>query len=80
MENFDKHPFGRSRRRLEDNIKMDVFRELRCEDVRWMELPPDSIEGEGNGKVVLCLIKHHTMKIHWGSGGIAPHIFNLGSK
>jgi len=26
----------------------------------------------------MCLSKHHTMKTYWGSGGIAPHILDLG--
>jgi hypothetical protein len=29
---------------------------------------------------ILCLIKHHTMKTYWGSGGIAPRILNLGTR
>jgi len=32
------------------------------------------------GKVSLCLTKYHNMKTCWGSGGIAPVIFNLGSR
>jgi hypothetical protein len=27
-----------------------------------------------------CLIKHHAMKAYWGSGGIAPHILDLGTR
>jgi hypothetical protein len=30
-------PLGRTRRRLEDNIRMDL-REIRCEDVDWFKL------------------------------------------
>jgi hypothetical protein len=29
-------------------------------------------------KLYLRLTKHHSMKTYWGSGGIAPHILNLG--
>jgi hypothetical protein len=29
-------------------------------------------------KLPLCLTKHHAMKTYWGSGGIAPHILDLG--
>jgi hypothetical protein len=28
----------------------------------------------------LCLTKHHAMKAHWGSGGIAATILNLGTR
>jgi hypothetical protein len=35
---------------------------------------------KGNDKLSACLIKHHTMKKYWGNGGIAPRIFNLGTK
>jgi hypothetical protein len=28
----------------------------------------------------LCLTKHHDMNTYWGSGGIAPRIFNLGTR
>jgi hypothetical protein len=27
----------------------------------------------------LCFTKHHATKMYWGSGGIAPHILNLGT-
>jgi hypothetical protein len=30
-------------------------------------------------KLSLCLTKHHSMKIYWGSGGRAPRIFYLGT-
>ena len=33
-------PLGRSRRRLEDNIKMDL-QEVGCEGVDWIELAQD---------------------------------------
>jgi hypothetical protein len=29
---------------------------------------------------IYCLIKHHAMNTYWGSGGIAPHILNLGTR
>jgi hypothetical protein len=28
----------------------------------------------------LCLTKHHTMKKYWGSGGIASHVLDLGTR
>jgi hypothetical protein len=31
-------------------------------------------------KLFLCLTKHHTMKTYWESGGIAPHILDLGTR
>jgi hypothetical protein len=31
-------------------------------------------------KLSLCLTKHHAMKTHWGSGGIAQRIFDLGTR
>jgi hypothetical protein len=31
-------------------------------------------------KLSLCLTKHQAMKTYWGSGGIAPHILDLGTK
>jgi hypothetical protein len=31
-------------------------------------------------KLFLCLIKHHTIKKFWGSGGIAPRILDLGAR
>jgi len=33
-----------------------------------------------NVKLLLCLTKCFTMKTYWGSGGIAPHILNLGTR
>jgi len=35
-----KRPFGRPRRRWEDNIKMD-FQEVRCGGIDWIELAQD---------------------------------------
>jgi hypothetical protein len=35
---------------------------------------------KGNVKLSLCLTKHHAMKTYWGSGGIAPHILDLGTR
>jgi len=32
------------------------------------------------GRGIHCLIKQHTMKTYWGSGGVAPRIVNLGIK
>jgi 3-oxoacyl-ACP reductase-like protein len=32
-----KRPFGRSRRRWEDNIKIEL-QELRCREINWIEL------------------------------------------
>jgi len=28
----------------------------------------------------VSLIKHHTMKVHWGIGGTSPCIINLGTR
>jgi hypothetical protein len=28
----------------------------------------------------LCLTNHHAMKTYWGSGGIYPHILDLGAR
>jgi hypothetical protein len=30
--------------------------------------------------VSLCLTKHHAMRTYWGSGGIATHILDLGTR
>ena len=35
-----KRPLGRSRRRWEDSIKMDL-QEVGCEDMDWIQLPRD---------------------------------------
>jgi hypothetical protein len=35
-----KRPFGRPRRRWEDNIKMDL-QEVGCEDMDWIKLAQD---------------------------------------
>jgi len=35
---------------------------------------------KGKGKVALCLTKHHAMKTYCRSGGIAPHILDLGMR
>jgi len=32
------------------------------------------------GKVAPVLTKHHAMKTYWRSGGIAPHILDLGTR
>jgi hypothetical protein len=31
-------------------------------------------------KLSLCLAKHHAMKTYCGSGGIAPHMLDLGTR
>jgi hypothetical protein len=31
-------------------------------------------------KLSLCLTNHHAMKMYWGSGGIVPRIFNIGTR
>jgi hypothetical protein len=31
-------------------------------------------------KLSLCLTKHYAVKAYWGSGGIAPHILDLGTR
>jgi hypothetical protein len=31
-------------------------------------------------KTYLVLTKHHAMKEYWGSGGIAPHFLDLGTR
>lgn len=38
-------PFGKSRRRLEDNIKV-VLKEGGCEVVNWIQLAKDVIQSE----------------------------------
>ena len=38
-----KRPLGRPRRRLEDNIKMDL-REVDCDAGDWLDLAQDSVE------------------------------------
>jgi hypothetical protein len=40
---------------------------------------PDEVKGK-EVKLSLCLTKHHTMKMYWGSGGIAPRILDLGTR
>jgi hypothetical protein len=39
---------------------------------------------KGKGKkvvpVLFSLTQHHAMKAYWGSGGIAPHILDLGTR
>jgi hypothetical protein len=37
-----KRPLGRSRKRWEDNVKMDL-REVGCEDGKWIELALDRV-------------------------------------
>jgi len=39
-ENLKEEPLGRSRRRWEDNVKMDL-REIGWEGVDWIHLPQD---------------------------------------
>jgi hypothetical protein len=38
-----KRPLGRSRRRLEDNIKMDL-REIGIDGVKWFQLAQDRVQ------------------------------------
>jgi len=33
-----------------------------------------------NVKVSMCLNKHHAMRTHWGNGGIASRILDLGTR
>jgi hypothetical protein len=33
-----------------------------------------------NAATTCPLLKHHDMKMYWGSGGITPRIFNLGTR
>jgi hypothetical protein len=38
-------------------------------------------KGKGEGKSCLCaLTEHHAMKAYWGSGSIAPLIFDLSTR
>jgi hypothetical protein len=39
---FGRRPFAKQRRRLKDNIKMNL-RYFGCEDVRWVELVQNHI-------------------------------------
>jgi hypothetical protein len=39
----EKRPLGRSRRRWEDNIKLD-FREIRINGAKWIELAQDRVQ------------------------------------
>jgi len=35
---------------------------------------------KAKSKLSLCLTKHHAMKIHWGSGGVVPRIFDFSTR
>jgi hypothetical protein len=35
---------------------------------------------EGKHNYMEKLTEHHTMKVYWRSGGIAPHILDLGTR
>jgi hypothetical protein len=38
-------------------------------------------KGKGKGKLVpVLLTEHHAMKTYWGSGFIAPFVFDLGTR
>jgi hypothetical protein len=50
-----KRPFERRRRRLEDNIRMDL-REIRCEGVDWMHLTQDRDQWRAVVKTVMNLL------------------------
>jgi hypothetical protein len=41
---------------------------------------PPPIRCKVKVKLSLCLTKHHAMKTHWGSGGVAPRILDLGTR
>jgi hypothetical protein len=49
-----KRPLGRSRRRCEDNIRIDL-REIRWEDVNWMHLDQDRDQWRTAVKTVMKL-------------------------
>jgi hypothetical protein len=36
--------------------------------------------GKVKVKLSLCLTNHHTMKMYWGSGDIAPHVLDLSTR
>jgi hypothetical protein len=38
------------------------------------------LKGKGKVKLSLCLTKHHAMKTYRENGGIATHIFDLGTR
>jgi hypothetical protein len=54
-KSLPKQPNGRPRRRWDDNIKMDP-REIRCEDLRWVELAQGRVQWQALALVVLNVI------------------------
>jgi hypothetical protein len=51
--------------------------------IKWiMFVNASLINSEGKGKVVpvLFLTEHNAMKAYWGSGSIAPLLFDLGTR
>jgi hypothetical protein len=55
---------------------MEILNSSKISSEIWMVLMKEvNFEG-GKGKVVpvLFLTEHHTLKVYWGSGGIAPLI------
>jgi hypothetical protein len=46
-----------------------------CEDLMMMMMITTTMV---KVKLSLYLTKHHAMKMYWESGGIAPHILDLG--
>jgi hypothetical protein len=42
--------------------------------VDCIQLAQDSVQLWSLVKLSLCLVKHHAMKVYWGSRGIAPRI------
>jgi hypothetical protein len=41
---------------------------------------PMELNVKGKVVPVLFLTEHHAMKTYWGSGNIAPHILDLGTR
>jgi hypothetical protein len=48
----------------------------------WRSIPKvNKGESEGEGKSAPCIVtERHTVKEHWGIGGIAPRIFDFGTR
>jgi hypothetical protein len=46
----------------------------------FLVIMPNFTEGKVKVSLVLFVIENHAMKAYWGSGGIAPRIFDLGTR
>jgi hypothetical protein len=56
-----KRPLGRSRRRLEDNIKMD-FQKVGCGGIDWMEL----VQNRDRWRVLVSAVTNFGFHEMWG--------------